>query len=242
MDNGLPDLMGTIITGTILLILLILIGGWLSDGAVPPTNLLKTLALPNWPHPWCGWETSRKNKLQNAAAFWNTSRWWNTLTARTKGAIDLQIQWNSGHKDFQPNEKADLHAKKAAKGDTSQIRKLLKVLQKSLPLSIVATHQVLKTKIQHKWLHRWKCLPHYYKICAIDQTTPWKKWLKLVFSLSQAQASLILQLKMGHIRLNKHLHQIKHAPSPFCPNCAGNTTETIHHFLFECTWYWQVLK
>ena len=81
--------------------------------------------------------------------------------------------------------------------------------------------------------------PCYHKTHSFDKSTPSKNWLKLVANLSRAQASLLFQLCSGHIGLNRHLHQIKHADSPRCTNCSDGSDETIQHFLFECTKYGQ---
>ena len=65
------------------------------------------------------------------------------------------------------------------------------------------------------------------------------KWLQLIADLTRAQATIILQLRTGHIGLNKHLHRIKHTNSPACPRCNAMPYETIQHFLFKCDNYRQ---
>ena len=81
--------------------------------------------------------------------------------------------------------------------------------------------------------------PCFQKMRLIDKSTSSKKWLKLVANLSRAQASLLFQLRSGHIGLNKHLHQIKQTASPACNNCNNGTEESIQHYLFECVKYSQ---
>ena len=81
--------------------------------------------------------------------------------------------------------------------------------------------------------------PRYLKIHTINKSTPSDKWLKLVVKSSQAQASLMFQLRSGHIGLNKHLHHIKCANRPDCPSCNDGSVETIQHYLFECHHYHQ---
>lgn len=52
-----------------------------------------------------------------------------------------------------------------------------------------------------------------------------------------------MQLRTGHIALNKHLYHIHCAATPICPNCDENAEESVH-FLFDCTQYnreWPVL-
>ncbi|KAF8590345.1 hypothetical protein K439DRAFT_1330507, partial [Ramaria rubella] len=57
--------------------------------------------------------------------------------------------------------------------------------------------------------------------------------LKITAHLSRREASLLLQLRTGHIALNKNLHQIGKSDSPKCPNCP-NREETVHHLLIMC--------
>ncbi|KZP06928.1 hypothetical protein FIBSPDRAFT_685533, partial [Athelia psychrophila] len=62
--------------------------------------------------------------------------------ARRRGVIDLQLHWVPGHKDFEPNERADREAKKAAQKLTSQAKDLPAYLRKkALPASVAALRQ-----------------------------------------------------------------------------------------------------
>ena len=119
------------------------------------------------------------------------------------------------------------------------MHELPKSLKKSLPISTAVAHQELKTRLLNRWTHCWKLSPRYPKMHEIDKSTPSKKCLKLVSNFSHAQASLTLQLRTGHIGLNKHLHHINCTPNLLCNNCNEQVDETIHHFLFECQHYHQ---
>ncbi|KAF8884599.1 hypothetical protein BD779DRAFT_1442927 [Infundibulicybe gibba] len=44
----------------------------------------------------------------------------------------------------------------------------------------------------------------------------------------------MIQLRTGHIPLNQHLHRIKKADDPLCPNC-GVREETVRHLLLICS-------
>ena len=158
-------------------------------------------------------------------------------TAKSKGIIDLQIHWVPGHLDFALNDKADELAKDAATGSSSPPKDLPVLLRKPLPASLSALRQESKSKIQRRWAHRWKTSPRCHHMSGIDKSVLSKKWMKLVKPLSHKQTSIIMQLRTGHIGLNKHLHRIKRSDSPHCPNCDENAIETIHHFLFDCTRY-----
>ena len=66
---------------------------------------------------------------------------------------------------------------------------------------------------------------------------PQKKYLRLISGLDRRQASLLFQLRTGHITLNQHLFHICKAESPACPQCQGITVETVRHFLLDCPFY-----
>ncbi|KAG1858630.1 hypothetical protein C8R48DRAFT_539416, partial [Suillus tomentosus] len=42
-----------------------------------------------------------------------------------------------------------------------------------------------------------------------------------------------LQLRTGHVPLNKHLHHIAKLPSPICSSC-HQKEESVHHYILEC--------
>jgi hypothetical protein len=71
----------------------------------------------------------------------------------------------------------------------------------------------------------------------IDKSAPSKKFLRLVKGLDQRQASLLSQLRTGHIGLNRHLFRIRKVESPVCVHCRGITVETVKHVLLDCPFY-----
>ncbi|KZV92437.1 hypothetical protein EXIGLDRAFT_614394 [Exidia glandulosa HHB12029] len=48
--------------------------------------------------------------------------------------------------------------------------------------------------------------------------------------------SALIQLRIGHAPLNRHLHRIQCADSPRCPSC-GAPSESIRHYLQYCPSY-----
>ena len=66
---------------------------------------------------------------------------------------------------------------------------------------------------------------------------PSKKYLWLIADLDRRQASIIFQLRMGHIGLNHHLFRIRKSDTLVCPNCQSITVETVKHFLLDCPFY-----
>ena len=121
----------------------------------------------------------KQDRIQNTMVFCNTIQQGNRLIPRANSIIDLWFQWVPSHKDFHPNEKADVNAKKAAKSTPNNMYKLPKTLKKLLPISTAAACQMLKTKLLNRWTHHWKLSPRYPKMHEIDKSTPLKQWLKL---------------------------------------------------------------
>ena len=136
------------------------------------------------------------------------------------------------------NEKVDEEAKKAAQGSTSMLHRLPPFLQKELPKSATALKQDHLTTLQNQWKTRWENSPRYGKMSNIDETFPLKKYWKIRNTLTRAQASLTMQLRSGHIPLNKFLHRIKKIEFNKCLMCFQimhqATPETVKHFFFEC--------
>ena len=62
------------------------------------------------------------------------------------------------------------------------------------------------------------------------------QYTKLISLFSKNRASLITQLRTGHIRLNKHLHWMGKVDTPDCPHCPG-VPETILHYIIQCPAY-----
>jgi hypothetical protein len=70
----------------------------------------------------------------------------------------------------------------------------------------------------------------------IDNTAPSSSFQSLVMDIPRRHASILVQLRTGHVPLNKYLHRIKRADSPLCPACEGGT-ESVLHFLVTCPAY-----
>lgn len=143
------------------------------------------------------------------------------------------IRWIPGHADVEGNEWVDREAKRAAEGQQSDKKEVPRYLRKTLPLSASAQRQRLMASIKEKAKQVWKKSPRYAKMSKIDATLPSKRYSKNIATLSRQQASLLTQLRTGHIGLNHHLFRINRAESPLCPACES-ARETVLHFLIEC--------
>jgi hypothetical protein len=90
-----------------------------------------------------------------------------------------------------------------------------------------------------RWERRWKSSAREPLLKGIDNTAPSKKYLRLIKNLDRRQASLLFQLRSGHVALNHHLFRIHRSETPSCPHCQGITVETVKHFLLDCPQYVQ---
>ena len=67
----------------------------------------------------------------------------------------------------------------------------------------------------------------------IDASMPLSRFTKIIQDLPCMQVSLLIQLRMGHVPLQKHLHRMEKVSSLRCPEC-HTRDETIHHYLMVC--------
>src|SRR6202040_4339966 len=111
------------------------------------------------------------------------------------------------------------------------------LLCKCLPLSIPALHQSHSSRIKKCWERRWKSSPREDLLRTNNNSAPSKKYLRLISDLDHRQASILFQLRSGHIGLNHHLFRIRKYDTPVCPNCQSITVETVKHYLLDCPFY-----
>ena len=158
---------------------------------------------------------------------WKLKRW-----------CKVNFVWVPGHEDIDGNEKADEEAKQAIEVGSSPRRQLPTFLRgKVLPTSISATRQTLKGGIQQRWKKEWKVSPRHSLSANIDYSLPSDNFMHIANQLRRNQASILIQLRTGHLPLNNVLHRIKRAESAICPHCDNGTRETTLHFIFFCPQY-----
>jgi hypothetical protein len=74
---------------------------------------------------------------------------------------------------------------------------------------------------------------------GIDDNFPFNGYRRRTYLLSRHQASLMTQIRCGHIPLNVYLHRINRADTNLCQACLDSEDglhchETVNHFIFEC--------
>jgi hypothetical protein len=57
--------------------------------------------------------------------------------------------------------------------------------------------------------------------------------VRITKDMPRRHTSLLVQLRMRHVALNKYLHKIGKTNSPICPQCRS-TQESVHLYLFRC--------
>jgi hypothetical protein len=67
----------------------------------------------------------------------------------------------------------------------------------------------------------------------IDPTMPSAAFARITKDMTRRHASLLIQLRIGHVALNKYMHKIGKTSSPICTQCQS-AQETVHHYLFQC--------
>ena len=108
--------------------------------------------------------------------------------------------------------------------------------KKPHPLSISATRRLLK-KIKQRWQGEWKSSPRFARTKQIDNSLPSDDYFHIIDQLRRNQASILTQLRTGHIPLNSVLHRIKRLDTLDCPHCQQGIRETLLHYLLECPHY-----
>lgn len=162
------------------------------------------------------------------------------MAVRAEMEKAFTLAWVPGHCGLEGNELADIEAKEATKNGSSGELSLPIFLRKPLPASVAAVKQDFHKSISAQWAQRFESSPRYQRTIQIDGAGTKSKFLKETAEMGRRQTSILVQIRLGHIPLNQHLHRIWKADTPFCPNCSKNgkqTIESVKHFILECPTY-----
>ena len=168
-----------------------------------------------------------------------------SLRAQSLTDLQLKISWVSGHdgaarndgvagnNGVAGNKRADIEAKAAATGSSSDEPELPPLLHSPLPVSVTTAKQHFRATLTADWKNRWQKSPCFWHASKIDPRLLDASFLQLTKKISKTQASTIFQLGLEHTPLRKYLFRIGKLDSPACVLC-HHGAESVHHFLFEC--------
>ncbi|KAJ6619907.1 hypothetical protein B0H10DRAFT_1628135, partial [Mycena sp. CBHHK59/15] len=146
----------------------------------------------------------------------------------------ITIRWTPGHRDVPGNERADEEAKKAAQEGSSEPGSIPPSYRDStLPLSRSAWKQQFMAQLKQRVAEEWRRSSRNHRIRRFDPSLPSSKYLDLTTRMPRKLAVIVLQLRIGHTILNKHLHRIKRADTPVCPAC-HREDKSVLHYLLHC--------
>ena len=132
----------------------------------------------------------------------------------------IHIQWIPSHKKIKGNEIAD----KAAQ----QGHSLNQITDLTLDRKTKAKES--KKKIENMWENT---LKEEYKNTNYGKLNLHEKVNKFLRDKQRKIDTTITRIKIGHTRLNGHLHRMKMVDSNLCRICQTEE-ETIKHVLFQC--------
>ena len=171
---------------------------------------------------------------------WNILHQRVAMTYNKHKNLDLLVKWTLGHMGIIGNERADEEAKKATREGLSPLMSPLinlpAPLRKMLPRSKSEAKQAHTLKLKAAVLDLWNKSIRHERMTQIDPEFKHSTFIKLIHKLHCDQASLLFQLRTGHVPLNAYLHKIQKVDSLICPNCL-QYNETVIHYILHCKKY-----
>jgi ribonuclease HI len=141
--------------------------------------------------------------------------------------VDLQFRWLPGHEGIIGNEEAD----EAAKEASSQVGKPTAPAQERVREIAGVIRLINRDRSEDPTPFDTSTLPGQYT-WKMDQALPGKHTLQLYGSLTSEQASILIQARTGHCRLNQYLSRAGIVDEAKC-ECGGEE-ETIRHIILAC--------
>ena len=151
-----------------------------------------------------------------------------SLLLRQKASVSLlpRLVWSPGHKGIPGNEKANTAARQATAvlgTPTDPVDERIRELKGVLQL-------IEKDRSDNPTLTRRYCTVGQYT-WQLDQALPGKHTLAL-YNISSEEASVLIQMRTGHCRLNQSLHRLKIVDTADCQ--CGKGEESVQHVLLHC--------
>ena len=125
---------------------------------------------------------------------------------------------------------ADTQAKAAALGDYDPPKHRIRLLENPRPTSSSALRMSALRHMTEEWNQAWLTSSRGRRFVAtLDKSPPQPRTHRFLLDLSRQQASILMQLRTGHVGLNQFLHRIRAADSPLCRQC--QCPESVEHYL-----------
>lgn len=146
----------------------------------------------------------------------------------------ITFRWIAAHKDCTGNEQADEQAKLASSGtQDSPTEELPEMLRSSLQWNKSAMDMGIMKGLKKRAVEALRNSEQWVKLSKIDTSMPSTRFRKMQVGMSRGQAALYIQLRSGHVPLNKHLWKLRVKDSPICTGC-NMAHETVKHYLLDC--------
>ena len=152
-------------------------------------------------------------------------------------ACNLKIHWISSHSKVKGNEKVDELAKEVALGKSSARNRLPHQLRTLISTSASAAKQQFHKILKEKWEEEWNNSERGRKLATIEDNFPFTSFHNCTNQLTRHQASLMIQIRHGHLPLNTYLARIGKSDTKYCQYCMENEDglhcrKTVKHFIF----------
>ncbi|KAJ5598905.1 reverse transcriptase [Penicillium lagena] len=152
----------------------------------------------------------------------------NTLLQQLSNqGIDVVFRWIPAHEGIAGNELVDSYAKEAAKGETPSPH------DRNIQLASAAKRRI-RTTARISWERSWE-KEKSGKATKRLLPVPTKKVLEFWKGQRKASASIMMQMRLNIVGVNRYLWRINKADSPDCSCHLGQ--QTPKHVLLECPLY-----
>lgn len=151
--------------------------------------------------------------------------------------VKVDFVWVPSHKGISGNENADYLARAIVNTFDLSLVPDSRDLAVTLPYSDIISN--LKQRMTVLWGRHWyHCTEvenkaHLYAL--LDNQVNSKPWFcKFKTYMHRRFYNTITRMRIGHCRLNFHLHRKNFISSPYCDYCQVQEVQSIDHILFNC--------
>lgn len=150
-----------------------------------------------------------------------------STTSLCRAGMDLRFRWSPGHSGIIGNKEADDAARKASSREGKPTAPALERAREASGVIRLINRDRSEDSIPFDTTS----MPGQYT-WKMDQALPGKHTLQLYGSLTSDRASILIQARTGHCRLNQYLARGGLVDSAKC-GC-GDDEETVRHVILSC--------